>query len=144
MKTLRASLLAALLFVAGCGLFGEDKTPEFINLRVSGDAGRPVTLVLSTFFNSGIDELGVNRVSLGLADTLDVVLPWDTIVDIRVERRFFAEMSAFDTDTTNARMIVDVDGRSLFDETRAVSETTPFRFLYLFNVRTTGTNIEVF
>ncbi len=144
MKTLRVGLFATLLALGGCGIFGDDRVPEFINMRLSGDAGSSVTVVMSTFFNTGVDELGINQVSLGLADTLSVVLPWDTVVDIRVERRFFAEMGAVDSDTTSARMVVDVDGRSLFDDTREVSPDDPFRFLYLFNVRTTGTNIEVF
>ena len=142
MKTQRVSLFAALLVLGGC--FGDDRVPEFINMEVSGEAGSPVTLVLSTFFNTGTDELGVNQVSLGLSDTLDVVLPWDTVVDIRVQRRFFAELSLMEVDTTNARLVVDVDGRSLFDDTRSVTPDDPFRFLYLFNVQVTGTNIEVF
>jgi len=144
MKTLRVSLFAALLVLGGCGLFGDDRVPEFINMQVSGDAGSPVTLILSTFFNTGTDELGVTQVSLGFADTLDVVLPWDTVVDIRLERRFFAELNLTEVDTTDARLMVDVDGRSLFDDTRAITPDDPFRFLYLFNVRATGTNIEVF
>ena len=146
MKSLRFGLLVVLVPVvlAGCGIFGDDPTPEFITMQVSGDTGSPVTLVLSTFFNTGIDELGVNRVNLGFADTLDVVLPWDTVVDVRIQQRFFAELTAPALDTANARMLVDVDGRSLFDDTRAISADDPFRFLYLFNVRTTGTNIEVF
>ena len=144
MKTRRAGLLLAFALVVTAGCFGEDKTPEFITMRLSGDAGQAVTVVLSKYFNTGVDELGVNRVSLGLADTLDVVLPWDTIMDIRVERRFFAELNAMELDTATTRMVVDVDGRSLFDDTRGVTSDDPFRFLYLFNVRTTGTNIEVF
>jgi hypothetical protein len=144
MKTLRVGLLCAVLALGGCGIFGEDPTPEFVTMRLSGDAGSTVSVVLSTFFNTGVDELGVNRVTLGLADTLQVVLPWDTVVDVRVQRRLFTELSTPGVDTASTRLVVDVDGRSLFDDTRQVSADDPFRFLYLFNVRVTGTNIEVF
>jgi hypothetical protein len=144
MKTLRFGLFCSLFALGGCGIFGDDPTPEFVTMRVTGEAPGPVSLVLSTFFNTGVDELGINRVSLGFADTLSVALPWDTVVDVRVQQRFFAEITAPEADTANARLAVDVDGRSVFDETRLVSAADPFRFLYLFNAQQTGTNIEVF
>lgn len=144
MNTLRFGWLSAILLLTGCALLGDDPTPEFVSMSVSGEAAEPVSLVLSTFFNTGVDELGVNRVSLGFADTLAVTLPFDTVVDVRVQQRFFVEIAATEADTANARMTVEVDGRSVFDDTRQVSADDPFRFLYLFNVRQTGTNIEVF
>lgn len=139
------ALLLLVLGSSGCdALLGEDKRPRFITYRVTGEVGQPVRIVLSTLFSAGNDEAGVTRVQLGFSDTLDVSLPWDTVVDVRVDRRFFAELSVAEPDTALTRIVADVDGRSLLNESRDVAYDDPFRLIYLFNQATTTSQIEVF
>ena len=93
MKRLLLTLvIPATVLLSGCdSILGGDRIPDEIRFQVTGEAGTPVQVVLSRYFAVGIDELGTTRVSIAQADTLMTTLPVDTVVNIRVERRFYAE-----------------------------------------------------
>ena len=77
-------------------------------------------------------------------DTLDTVLPLDGNYDISLERRFFIQVLPLDTlATVNGRVIVDVDGRNLFNQQGTLPVDPPFRYVYVFNQATTRV-IELF
>ena len=137
--------LVLLAGLVGCdSLLGDDPIPETIRYRVQGDPGTAVQLIVSKQFVSGVTEEGITEVSLFVADTLDVTLPVDEDFDISLERRFFLQAIAADTtQDVSARVIVDVDGRSLFDDEGQLPDDPPFRFVYVFNQATTRI-IEVF
>lgn len=136
-RRIALALLAALpLSAPGCGWF-EDPTPENLRFRMSGDAGARVQVVYSTQFVAAVDEQGVTRVSLFWADTLAQTLPVDTTLYIGIDRRFFVQVlpSAAPSITVDVR--VDVDDRSQLSERGAIRTTEPWRYVYLFNQRTT-------
>ena len=137
-RRIALALLAALpLCAPGCGWF-EDPTPENLRFRMSGDAGARVQVVYSTQFVAAVDEQGVTRVSLFRADTLAQTLPVDTTLYIGIDRRFFVQVlpsSAATSLTVDVR--VDVDDRSQVSERGAIRATDPWRYVYLFNQRTT-------
>lgn len=143
-EKLGAALLTAVA-LAGCdSILGENRTPETISYQVQGSAGEPVQLVLSSQFVSGVNESGTTEVQLFIADTTDTVLPLSGTYDISVDRRFFIEVLPEDTlNTVTGRVIVNVDGRNLIDESGAFLVDPPFRFVYAFNQVTTRV-IEVF
>ena len=115
-----------------------------MTFEVRGESGTVVDVVVSSQFVSGVTEAGVTQVSIGLSDTLTVVLPMDSTFDIRVDRRFFAEVMPAPTDTLEqVRVIATLDGRSLFNEQGDIFPESPFRFVYVFNQPTTPV-IEVF
>lgn len=138
-------VLALALGAAGCdAILGEDRTPETIRYQVLGDAGTEVQLIISSQFVSGITEEGVTQVSVFLADTVNATLPLDESRDISIDRRFYMQALPVDTTTVlEARVLVDVDGRPLFDDSGFLPVDPPFRFVYVFNERTTRI-IEVF
>ena len=144
----KTNWLIGLVLVAGLvgcdSLLGDDPTPETIRYRVQGEAGAQVQLIISKQFVSGVTEAGITEVSLFQADTLNVTLPVDQDFDISLERRFFLQAVAADTAMdVSARVIVDVDGRPLFDDEGDLPDDPPFRFVYVFNQATTRL-IEVF
>ncbi|MDP2955303.1 MAG: hypothetical protein Q8N53_02680, partial [Longimicrobiales bacterium] len=91
----------------------------------------------STQFVAAVDELGITRVSLFWADTLAQTLPVDTTLYIGIDRRFFVQVlpSAAASITVDVR--VDVDDRNQVSERGAIRASDPWRYVYLFNQRTT-------
>ena len=140
LKILLPLVAIASVFTA-CEAF-EDLTPEFINFRMSGPAGTPVTVMYSKQFVAGVDELGVTRVEIFGADTVAHLLPIDTIIDVRFEQRIYIQAEPLPTDTLSVDVEVDVDGRSLFDRFGDLFPTIPWQFIYQFNTQFTET-IEV-
>jgi hypothetical protein len=138
-------LLVATVALTGCdAILGDDPTPETIRYQVQGDAGAPVQILLSKEFVSGVTEAGVTEVSLFVVDTLDTVLPVEGDYDISLERRFFIQVLPLDTlATVNGRVIVDVDGRNVFNRQGTLPVDPPFRYVYVFNQATTRV-IELF
>lgn len=131
-----AHLLALSCVFAGCGWF-DDPTPEFIRVRASGQAGTRVQVVLATQFNAAVDEAGVTNLSIFLSDTLARALPFDTTVNIALERRFFVELMPLDAASAQLDVRVEVDGRTQVAEGGTVARADPWRYAYLFNQRVT-------
>lgn len=137
-----AGILAAVLLAGACEIF-EDQTPEQIFFRMDGPAGSVVSVIYSKQFVAGVNELGVTRLEIFGADTVQHVLPIDTVIDVRLEQRLYiqAEPAAV-TDTLSVKTRVDVDDRGLYDQSGKLYPTIPWRFLYQFNTRFTD-DIEV-
>lgn len=134
-------LLAMVSLVSACEIF-EDRTPEFISLRMAGTPGEVVTIIYSKQFVAGVDETGVTRVEIFGSDTVMHQLPIDTIIDIRLERRLYIQAETLPTDTIAVDVQVDVDDRGLFDRVGSLFPTIPWQFLYQFNAQFTDA-IEV-
>ncbi len=117
-----------------CSAF-KDPTPRNISLAMRGDAGKQVRLIYSKQFVVGITETGVTRVQVVRSDTVVHTLPFDTVIDISVERRWFGQAETIGGDTLVVRVLVNVDDRSLLDEMGGVFPDVPWRFAYSFNHR---------
>lgn len=135
--------IAAVVAVGGgCEIF-EERTAENIFFRMDGTSGGMVSVIYSKQFVAGVDELGVTRLEIFRSDTAVHALPFDTVIDIRVERQIFIQAEPLNTtDTLSVDAQVDVDDRSLYDESGQLYPTIPWRFLYRFNHRFTDV-IEV-
>lgn len=134
-------LLLGSTALAACEVF-EDQTPEFVNFVMDGPAGESVQIIYSSAFVAGVDEVGTTRVEVFESDTVMHTLPIDTVIDIRIPRRIFIMGEVAPTDTLFVDVIIDVDGRSLFDGSGDLFPDLPWRFLYQFNTRFTD-DIEV-
>jgi len=117
-----------------CSAF-EDPTPRNLSLAMRGDAGKQVRVIYSKQFITALTETGVTQVQVLRSDTVVHTLPFDTIVDISVERRWFGQAETIGGDTLEVRVLVNVDDRSLVDETGGVFPAVPWRFAYAFNQR---------
>lgn len=131
-KTFFGLLFLGSVALAGCEVF-EDQTPEFINVRMDGPSGDSVTIIYSSAFVAGINEEGVTRVQVFDADTVVHVLPIDTVIDVRVDRRIFLQGLGPQADTIQVGVDIDVDGRTLFDGVGDLFPDVPWLFLYQFN-----------
>lgn len=134
-------LVAVACVVSACSLF-EDQTPNFITFRMEGPAGEQVTILYSKQFVAGVDETGTTRVEIFRADTVVHLLPIDTVIDVRLEQRLYLNARPLPTDTIAVDVVIDVDGRGLFDGVGDLFPTFPWQFLYQFNVPFTE-DIEV-
>ncbi len=120
----------------GCGFF-DDPTPDNVELRLDGPAGSSVQLVMAKNFLAGVNETGTTEVEVFTSDMVDVVLPFDTVVNISVERRFFFQIVPRSADTLAVSVRIDIDGRSLYNQSGNVFSANPFRWVYMFNTPTT-------
>ncbi|MGY8776941.1 MAG: hypothetical protein ACKVIN_02340 [Longimicrobiales bacterium] len=134
MKTLKRFFGLVLLasLIAGCEVF-QDLTPKFVTVRMDGPVGQTVSVVYSKQFIAAVDELNVTRVEIFGADTVLHTLPFDTIIDVRLERRLFLQAEVMAVDTLNVDVSIDADGRTLFDRAGDLFPDLPWRFLYQFN-----------
>lgn len=134
MKTLKRFFGLVLLasLIAGCEAF-QNITPELITFRMDGPAGQTVSIVYSKQFVAGLNEEGVTRVQVFGADTVVHTLPFDTVIDVRLERRIFLQGLVGPTDTLSVDVEIDADGRSLFSGTGDLFPDLPWLFLYQFN-----------
>ena len=134
MKTLKRFFGLVLLasLIAGCEAF-ENITPELITFRMDGPVGQTVSIIYSKQFVAGIDETNVTRVEVFGADTVVHTLPFDTVIDVRLERRIFLQGEVGPSDTLNVNVEIDADGRTLFNGTGDLFPDLPWRFLYQFN-----------
>ena len=122
-------IVAALSMVA-CDWF-DDPSPENATVQLSGDAGEQVRLLLSKQFIAGINENRVTQVQIFQGDTLVRALPWDTVISIRIEQRFFIQSVDADDVDHRIRMQVLIDGDTEYDQSGDSSGT--FQFVYTFN-----------
>ena len=127
-----ASLIVAL--VVGCDAF-RDPTPRNIAFEMRGGAGKQVRLIYSKQFIVAVTEGGVTQVQVVRSDTVVHALPFDTIIDISIEKRWFAQAEPIGSDTLDVTVIVDVDDRNLVNESGGVFPEIPWRFAYSFNHR---------
>jgi hypothetical protein len=134
MKTLKNffGLVLLMSLIAGCEVF-QDLTPKEITVRMDGPVGQAISVVYSKEFIAGVDELDVTRVEIFVADTVLHTLPFDTIIDVRIERRLFLQAEVLAVDTLNVDVAITADGRTLFDRAGDLFPDIPWRFLYQFN-----------
>ena len=123
----------------GCVLFDEP-TPENVSFRMSGPAGVSVVAIYSKDFIAGSNELGETRVTVMGTDTVNHVLPIDTIINISESTQFFVQVES--TDTLAVSVVIDVDDRSLVNSQGGIFPGEPWRYVYQFN-RFFGTIVEV-
>ncbi len=114
-----------------CGWF-EDPSPEEARVSLDGAAGDQVEIILSKEFIAGTNSEGITQVQLFQADTIFRMLPFDTVMSIRAEQRFFVRTFDADTLSTQARMQVFIDGTSRYDEQRFVN-VDQLVFVFRFN-----------
>ena len=135
MKRLRLTLALALASLSGlpaCGLF-EDPTPSNIFLEMRAPAGEKTRVIYSQRFVAGVTDAGVTQVQVFGTDTVIHTMPFDTVIDISAERRWFVQAESLDGDTLTVSVTVDVDDRNLVDETGFIFPDTPWQFVYAFN-----------
>ncbi|MDX1746416.1 MAG: hypothetical protein R3324_10805, partial [Halobacteriales archaeon] len=110
---------------------------------LDGTPGEQLSVIYSKEFVAGVDEFGVTRVEIFEADTVLSTIPFDTLIDIRVQRQLFVQAEpvvAADTLLIDAQ--VEIDGRRVFDDSGLVLSGVPWRYLYRFNQQFTAV-IEV-
>lgn len=130
-------VFAVVLSAGGCEIF-EDREPNDIFFHMEGTPGGVVQVMYSKAFIAGIDEAGVTRVEVFEADTAIHTVPFDTVIDVRIEQRILIQAQPLmETDTLDVDARVDVDDRNLYDESGKLYPTVPWRFLYQFNQRFT-------
>ncbi len=118
----------------GCEAF-RDPTPRNVIFEMRGETGKQVRLIYSKQFIAAITETGVTQVQVVRSDTVVHTLPFDTVIDISVERRWFAQAEPIGMDTLDVTVVVDVDNRNLVNESGGVFPEIPWRFAYAFNHR---------
>jgi len=132
--------LTAVLY--GCGLFS-DPTPSAIAFRMTGDTGKQVRIIYSKRFVTGQTEVGVTRVNVFGSDTVNYTLPFDTLIDISMERRWFVQAESMEGDTLEVNVVVDVDDRNLVRDFGGIFPDEPWHFVYAYNhVVTTALEVE--
>lgn len=130
-------IIVVLLTASGCEIF-EDRTPDNIFFHLEGTPGGVVQVLYSKKFVAGVDETGVTRVEVFEADTAIHTVPFDTVIDVRIEQRILIQAQPLmETDTLDVDARVDVDDRNLYEESGKLYPTVPWRFLYQFNHRFT-------
>lgn len=132
-------LVAVAALAAGaCGAF-EDRTPDTLFFTLAGPAGTEVEVVYSTQFVAAVDEFGVTNVQVFQADTVVQALPVDTLFNISVDRRWFVQVTPLGLDQAEVAARVNVDDRTVLDESGLLLPGTPWRFVYTFNQQVTRT-----
>jgi hypothetical protein len=126
-------LLVAVWLVVGCDLLLDNPEPETARLVISGDAGKPVRLITSTEFVAAVNDVGVTRVEIFVADTVITTLPYERVYDIERDHRFLVEASWIDTDLEQVNVQVYLDEKKQFDQGGLLMEGQPYRFVYTFN-----------
>lgn len=126
------SLLAIVSVAPACEVF-ENPNPERVHLRMQGSDGRTVMAIYSKQFVAAVNELGVTRVEVFGSDTVQHVLPIDTIVDIAFEQRFFVQVETMPDDTVDVNVVVEIDGRRVVNESGGIFPGTPWQYVYQFN-----------
>jgi hypothetical protein len=129
------SLLIALLYgTAGCGLV-QDPAPDSADVRIDGQAGDEVRLVISTEFLAGVDfgTIGDPTLEVIGADTLRVSLPFADSYDIRQDQRFLAQVLPLaDTLGMDAVQLRGaIDGEERFNRT-ATPVDSLLQFVYVY------------
>jgi hypothetical protein len=133
MSTAKRLLVAlALVAFSGCEIF-EDPTPRNIFFEMRGEAGGQVRVIYSTQFVAGVNEFGTTRVQVVRSDTILHEIPFDRVIDISVDRRWFVQAESLGTDTLEVHVIVDVDDRNLVNESGGIFPGEPWHFVYSFN-----------
>ena len=137
----RLALAAAVsALVAACGLL-DNPQPSTASIQVSGTAGTPVQVILSKSFVAAEVAGGGADIQIFSADTLNTTLPVDTVLSISVEQQFYVQVAPAAGDgTLSAHIRIAVDNKAKVDGDRSVSETVPFRYVWVFNSNITSIN----
>ena len=126
------TLLLVLATSTACEIF-EDRSPENLFLKMSGDPGASVQLMMSTEFIAGVNEVGMTEVKVFRSDTVVVELPVDTVISISRYNQFLLEATPLSADTMNVSVRIDVDTRKQLDESGDIFRINPWRYVYVFN-----------
>lgn len=126
-----ATVALAFLPLAGCGWF-DDPTPQEARVSLDGVAGELVEMIISKQFITGISSEQITQVELFDADTLVRPIPFDTLISIKEEQRFFIRTIDADTLSSQVRMQVFIDGSSRYDQQLIVT-VEQMLFLFAFN-----------
>lgn len=134
--------IALAVALYGCGVFS-DQTPSAIAFRMTGDDGKQVRIIYSKRFVAGQTEVGITRVNVFGSDTVLYTLPFDTLIDISMERRWFVQAESIEDDTLAVNVVVDVDDRNLVREFGGIFPNESWNFVYAYNhVVTTSLEVE--
>jgi hypothetical protein len=128
--------LAVLALGTACGWF-DDRRPRDVRINLAGPAGAAVEFITSSRFLAGVGVDGITRVSVIVAETTTVTLPFEARYDIRQEQQFLARAGRLDTDLPDLRMQVFVNDEVRFDERGPLLPEAPYVFVYTFNQRIT-------
>jgi hypothetical protein len=90
-------------------------------------------LITSTEFVAAVNDVGVTRVEIFVADTVITTLPYERVYDIERDHRFLVEASWIDTDLEQVNVQVYLDEKKQFDQSGLLMEGQPYRFVYTFN-----------
>ncbi len=133
-KLIRSFVLLSSLTVAlaACSVF-EDQSPENLGFRLEGQPGTTVMAIYSTEFVAAVNEVQVTQVRVFRSDTVMATLPIDTIISIVENQQFFVQIEPMPADTVNAVVRVDVDGRTLVDNSGLIFPESPWNYVYQFN-----------
>ena len=137
-----AAMVLQGVLLGACGF--DEREPEDIFFRMTGETGTQVQVVYSTRFVAGVNEVNVTEVRLVRSDTVVQTLPLDTVVSVAADHRFFVEVLPLENDTLDVGVQIDVDARNLYTNQGVVHLEEPFRYVYLFNHQLTRTVDVVF
>jgi len=120
-----------LALAPACSWF-EDPSPEEVRVSIDGPAGEQVQILMSKQFLTGVTDGGSTQVEIFDKNELVRTLPFDTIISIKREQRFFVRTVDADSISTQARMQVWIDGERKYDESQPVDQRQ-LLFLFTFN-----------
>ncbi len=132
-STVKKLLVAvALVAVPGCDIF-DDPTPRNIFFEMNGEAGQQLRVIYSTQFVAGVNDIGITRVQVVRSDTILHEIPFDRVIDISIDRRWFVQAESLGSEPIDVHVIVDVDDRNLLNESGGIYPGDPWHFVYAFN-----------
>lgn len=136
------TVCALLMVMPGCDALIDDPAPSTARIVLSGADGEQVRLVTSKRFNPIVEQgLGGTRVTVSVldADTSIVTLPYEERFDIRIERRFFAEIIRLEVPDEEVVMQGFINGRNRYDRSGFIAEEdTIMQFIYNYNNASPG------
>ena len=138
MRPAAGTLLAACALTAvSCGLL-EEKWPREVSFEMRGEAGLRAKAIYATNFVAGDGGGSVTQALVFSSDTVLHTLPVDTAMSIARDRRWLVQVEALAGDTLDVSVAVDVDGRNLLSESGGIFPDAPWRYVYVFNRRISG------
>jgi hypothetical protein len=122
----RAIAIAMMLGTAGCNVFAsEPDRVEQARVIIDGTTPVPLTLVTSGNFIVQNDSSTFEPVvTLFLADTASLQLPYESMYSMGEYERFLVRLINPDTATATVRMRVLVDGRLEYDQSATMSDAS--------------------
>jgi hypothetical protein len=138
-----AGVIGLVVVGTACSLFG-DGVPSTFRLRMTGSAGDTVEVIFSKEFVAGRNETGAARVMVFGSDTVVRALPIDTAVDISVEHQLLVLVRPVSTDTMLVSARVNIDDRSIYNDSGLIFDDPRWRYVYQFNKLVTSVVEVVF